>query len=140
MRISEDAVRLLPGGRMQRRQAAVRDPGPGVPRARAAWVHEVVIGGRRGWRRVVDADVPDPPVAQVRIVRLAGARVGGDRGRVDDGSGRVVHRDVVLDVVVAAGALDVDAVRAVVVDGIADDAAAGDVEVVDPVIAVAILD
>ena len=65
-------------------------------------------------------------------------RVDSYRRGVDDGAGRVVHRDVVLDVVVTAGPLDVDPVRAVEVDGIADDAAAGDVEVVDAVVTVAV--
>src|SRR5581483_6900171 len=57
-----------------------------------------------------------------------------------DGAGCVVHRDVVLDVVVTAGPLDVDPVRAVEVDGVSDDPASGDVEVVDAVVTVVIAD
>ncbi len=139
-RVREDAVCLLPGRRVQRRQAVVGDPCPRIPGAIAALVYEIVICRCRGWGRVVDADISDPAVAEVRVVRLASAGVDGDRGRVDDGSGGIVHRDVVLDVVVAARTFDVDAVCAVVIDRIADDAAAGHVEVVDAVIAIIICD
>src|SRR5581483_8341134 len=139
-RIGELAGRFLPGRGLQGRQAVVGGSGPRVPRARAALVHEVVISRGAGGGRVVDDDVPDPAVARIGVVRLAGARIDRNRGRVDDGSGRVVHRHVVLDVVVAARALDVDAVRAVEVDRVADDAAAGHIEVVDAVVAVVVGD
>src|SRR6185437_1822229 len=87
--------------------------------------HEVVVdgGGRRG--RVPDADV-------------AGSTVAGDP--VVRGVDGVVDGDVVLDEVVARRAFDVDAAGAVVVDRVADQPAAGDVEVVDAVIAVVVRD
>jgi hypothetical protein len=134
-------VRLLSGEGVQRLLGVVDRSGPDVLRAYAvALVDEVVVGCGRSRRSVVDADVALPPVAGVRVVGRAGGRVRRDRSRIDDRTRGVVDRDVVLDDIVPARTLDVYPVRAVEVDGVADDPAADGVEVVDAVVAVVVRD
>src|SRR6478609_3156966 len=127
-RVGLQPVRLLTTGRLERGQRGVGRRAPDHHRAAAhAEADQVVVDGGPELRGGVDADVPAGPGALDGAAGAVGARGG------------VVDRDVVGDREAARSAgrdaFEVDAGADVVVDGVADDGAAGHGVVVDAVVA-----